>query len=284
MEYCDMSLTTIMVCLTTEEHSGELLAAAVLLARKHDAHLIGTHVMEALMVYPGIAMHLPGPALSTYHSSQMRRAELIEKLFRESTRNENFASEWRLVKTQTATAAERLVEFARTADLVIAAQEDRKSDQFDQHQLLDRMIRNTGRPVLMIPRGYKVEDIGHSALIGWSATREAARAAHDALDVIDLDAEVLILRINSDDTDDLQDHASNELAVMFDRHGRKATTIHKDSGWQGVSSVLNNEALRAGADMIVTGAFGHSRTYDFVIGTVTNDLLRQAELPVLFSK
>ena len=45
-----------------------------------------------------------------------------------------------------------------------------------------------------------------------------------------------------------------------------------------------HEAFESGADMIVTGAFGHSRVYDFVIGAVTRDLLHNAELPVLYSK
>ena len=42
--------------------------------------------------------------------------------------------------------------------------------------------------------------------------------------------------------------------------------------------------MERGADLIVTGAFGHSRLYDFVIGAVTLDLMKDAECPVLFSR
>jgi nucleotide-binding universal stress UspA family protein len=64
----------------------------------------------------------------------------------------------------------------------------------------------------------------------------------------------------------------------------KATLAYRESTGDGVAAVLNTVAFETGADLIVTGAFGHSKAYDFVIGATTYALLNSAKLPVLFSK
>ena len=82
----------------------------------------------------------------------------------------------------------------------------------------------------------------------------------------------------------LTDHAANDLAAALARHGLQVKVVHRDKDGDKVADVLNHEAFEMGADMVVSGAFGHSRVYDFVIGAATRALLKGAKLPVLFSK
>ena len=74
------------------------------------------------------------------------------------------------------------------------------------------------------------------------------------------------------------------MAAALDRHGFKAEVVQRSKSSAKVTEILEREALERGADLIVTGAFGHSRIYDFVIGAVTLDLMRTAKVPVLFSR
>ena len=60
--------------------------------------------------------------------------------------------------------------------------------------------------------------------------------------------------------------------------------MHRDKDGEKIADVLGHEAFEMGADMMATGAFGHSRAYDFVIGAATRSLLSDAKLPVMFSK
>ena len=280
-----MSIKTILVCLTTETSAGPLMAVAAGLARQHNAHLIGLHTIEALMVYPGIAMHVPGPAFATFNASQTEHAEAIRKIFDQHCKAEDFVSEWRLVKAESLTAADRIVESARAADLVVMAQADRDSDRADQSHIQQRLIRESGRPVLVVPLDGEPGEIGRNVVIGYSATREASRAAHDALDLMNETSEAHILRIASGSASDLADYAANELAASYARHGVKTNVVHREqAAGKSVSEMLLQEAFERGADLIVTGAFGHSRVYDFVIGAATRDLLRDADRPVLFCK
>lgn len=279
-----MSLKTILVCLTTPEHADTLMKAAVPLARKHNAHLVGLHTIEALLVYPGIAMHIPEPAFASFNESQKEQATAIKAVFTKHTKNEDFPSEYRLVRAEAVSAAERMIESARAADLVIMAREDKSADRHDQRHAQVQMIRNSGRPVLVVPPDYDGPEIGAHVLLGWSDTREATRAAHDALQVADAGAPVTVLRVGGPSKDLLGDSDGIEIAEMFARHGFKPTLEQRDADGHSIAHVLDQVAFAKGADLIVTGAFGHSVTYDFVIGATTHALLRESDYPVMFSK
>lgn len=275
-------MKTILACLTNEEHTDDILSAAIPLARKHLAHLIGLHTIEALVVYPGVAMHVPDMVYANYDDSQATTSKAIEKVFEDRVKVEDFVSEWRSVRSQSMTAADRMVEAARTADLVIMAQADIATDRIDQHHAQEVVIRRSGRPVLHVPSGYRGEVLGKSVVLGWSPTREAARAVHDAIPLMEEGADVAIVSVTGGSGYEAE--GATELARALDRHGFSPEVVKRPSEHSDIASILEREAMERGADMIVTGAFGHSRAYDFVIGAVTLELMRSASLPVLFSR
>lgn len=279
-----MTLRTILVCLTTQAHASTLMKVAVPLARRHNAHLIGLHTVEALMVYPGIAMHVPEPAFAAFNASQQEQADAIEAVFRHHTQSEMFPSEWRLLQAESTTATDRMVESARAADVVIMSHEDKDADRYDQRNVQVQVIRESGRPAIVVPLDYDGPPVGKNILLGWSDTKEATRAAHDLVPMAAKDAEITILRVTSERRDALTDSTVLDLAETFDRHGLKTRVQYQESSHKEVASTLMQSAFEIGADLIVTGAFGHSRAYDAVIGAVSHTLLRSATVPVLFSK
>lgn len=279
-----MTVRTILICLTDEASADSLMHAATALARRHNAHLIGLHTVEALMVYPGIAMHIPDTVFESYGASQMEQSKAIKAIFERHTHAEDFVSEWRLLKSESETAAERIVESARCVDIVLMAAAKADGDGSAHLHLIETVIRDAGRPVIVVPPGFDADTLGQSILIGWNGTREATRAAHDALSVLQNGDTAHILRVNDSSFDADRDATSADLAAGFTRHGIETTLVHKVWDKPGVAAALNKEAFEKGADMIAVGAFGHSRAYDFVIGAATRDLLRKTEVPVMFSR
>lgn len=279
-----MPLKTLLVCLTTLDHADTLMKLAVPLARKNNAHLVGLHTLEALLVYPGIAMHVPDSVFSAFNEAQNEESEKIKAVFAKHTESEDFPSEYRLLRTQGTSAGVRIVESARAADLVIMPAEDKDADRVDQRNVQVQVIRESGRPVIVVPHGYDGAEIGKNILLGWSDTREAARASHDMLIVSDDDAHVTVLRVGSPTKDALADSDAIDLTEMLCRHGLTTTMEVRSPVGDSIAEVLNKVAFERGSDLIVTGALGHSRAYDFVIGATTHSLLRDAKLPVLFSK
>ncbi len=279
-----MTPKTILVCLTTPDHAATLLKVAVPLARKHGAHLIGLHTVEALVVYPGIAMHIPEPAFAAFNESQRQESDAIKGVFSKHTEHEDFVSEFRLLRAEAESATVRMIESARAADLVIMAQEDKNADRYDQRNAQALVIRESGRPVIVVPLDYEGPDIGQNIVLGWSDTREAARAAHDMLDIADPGAELTVLRVGPAKKDVLKDDDAIDMSEMFARHGVKPTLEHREAAGNSIAEVLGAVAFEKGADLIVTGAFGHSKAYDFVIGATTYTLLKEQKIPILFSK
>ena len=114
-----MSIKTILACLTSDSSADAVMTAACALARRHDAHLIGLRTIEALMVYPGIAMHIPDSVHDDYGFSQLEQTQALKAIFEKHTHAEQFVSEWRMIKTGMAMAADRIVESAGSADIVV---------------------------------------------------------------------------------------------------------------------------------------------------------------------
>lgn len=279
-----MTVKTILVCLTTKEHAPALLRAAVPLARRHGAHLVGLHTLEALEVYPGIAMHVTAEMFSAFNATQKEEAEAIKAIFDDHTANEDFVTEYRLIQAQSSTASDRMVESARAADLVIMAHGDRAVDRYDQRHAQSAVIKQSGRPVIVVPNDFDGTPIGSRILIGWSDTREAARAAHDVLPLAAPEAEITLLRVKTAVSDELKDADLLDLSTSLARHGHKVDVRHTETAGTGIPGVLLKTAFETGADLIATGAYGHSIAYDFAVGATTSALLKSAETPVLFSK
>lgn len=275
---------TILTCLTTPDHAETLLKVAVPLARKHNAHLIGLHTIKALIVYPGMSMYATPETYIAFDEGQKAYSQAISDIFSHYTRNEDFVSEFRHVRAEPLPATEHMIESARAADLVIMSQEDKNTDRVDQRHAQEQVIRESGRPVIVVPLGYDGPEIGQNILLGWSETREATRAAHDMLNIADDHAAVTVLGIHNAAKDVLRDAIALDLTAFYSRHGLTATLEHRAALGEGIPEVLNTVAFEKGADLIVTGAFGHSKTYDFVIGATTFGLLETLKIPVLFSK
>ena len=279
-----MSLKTILACLTTKEHAADVLNVAVPLARRNGAHLVGLHTLQALEVYPGVAVHISEEVISNFRAKQRQEADAIEAVFKAHTESEDFVSEYRVVNANASLASERMVESARAADLVIMAHEDKAVDRFDQRRAQADVIRQGGRPVIVVPSGYTGPEIGHRIMLGWSDTREAARAAHDMLMVAAPGAEIDVLRIGAHAEDELRDSDMLDMTAALARHGHKVELRHLEKTGHAIADILLEKAFERGADLVATGAFGHSGVYDFVLGATSKALLRDDNLPVLFSK
>lgn len=279
-----MSFKTILVCLTTEANAERLMKAACHLAGKFDAHLIGLHTRQAMLVHPGVAVHLTPESIQAFHDAQTRQAEQIHEVFKRETAKVTFANEWRLVNADAGSASEQIVEQARRADLVVMSQADPEHDRADQSDIQRDVIQGSGRPVIVIPNIGEYNQFGDKIMIGWSATREATRALHDAIPFVRDHGEATVMWVTHSEKDaDYLGQSAAEVASGLERHGIRTTVTPWQNADIKIGDALLNEASENGADMIVTGAFGHSRFYDFAIGATTTHLLKHMTVPVLFS-
>jgi nucleotide-binding universal stress UspA family protein len=275
-----MGLKDLLVHVDNDPACRSRLDVAVALAAKYGAHLTGLHATGSPGL-PGYAeVELP-PSLREevrHHLEELARQ--AEQRFHERARQRGILGEWRL-DTGDIVGAMRL--HARYADLTVVGQGiDLQGAPHDLAFLPEELALGVGRPVLVVPRYGAFETVGERVLIAWNGSREATRAVHDALPLLKRATEVTVLSIDPEH-DSGSRVPSADIALHLARHGvaaEAASTVGLDIA---VGDVLLSRAADLSADLIVMGAYGHSRVREMVLGGATRHLLHHMTVPVLLS-
>ncbi len=147
--------------------------------------------------------------------------------------------------------------------------------------LIEAALFDSGRPVLIVPPG-RERYVGKRILIAWDGGASAARAVADALPFLKQAEEVEILTVTGE-----KDLAGllpgTDLAPHLARHGVKVTVRNVALGEADVASEIRQAASGFAADLIVCGAYKHSRLREWLLGGVTQSLLQECRLPILMS-
>ena len=277
-----MKLCDILVHIDQSPRALMRLDIAAELARQHGAHLTALQVIDVAL--PVMAMgDGGGGAVIAELMEQMRQSALaagvkLKVAFEAALAREGIMGEWRKVE---GTTQEILALHGRYADLLVLGQDDPESDSAG---LLEAMVFDCGRPVLAIPFAGSFNTIGKRVLVGWNASREASRALHDALPLIAKAETATVFLANP--KRGLGGHGEEpgaDIARHLARHGMKVEVAMAIADDVPDSALLLNHASDMGADLLVMGAYGHSRLREFILGGMTRSLLREMTVPVLLS-
>jgi len=174
----------------------------------------------------------------------------------------------------------RAKEHALCNDLTVV---ERPGGVIEHSELLfEEMLFAAGRPVLLpVPDAKPVERI-EKIVVAWDGSPFAARALGYALGLFEgvKEADVVVVTGEKDLSGMVP---AARIAAHIERRGAKARIVELQCDEDGVSSTIDTHAGKAGADLIVMGAFGRSRLREFVLGGVTRDLTRFSSRPLLLS-
>jgi nucleotide-binding universal stress UspA family protein len=255
-----MAYKDILVFLDPTAEAVERARFAVSLAKTHGARLIGVDVS----------------APPTGKEAESEAA--VTRMFAEATRQAQPAAVF--------VPADKPAEaglFSHCVDLMIAPGPESLAHDAIRPGALDRALLESGVPMLILPPDWTPGPVGDNIVVAWNAGREALRAVHDAMPLLERAKKVTLFAFSS------RPSALRKSAQMLTdhlaAHGVKAEHI---SDWTNTGDLTAVEALFASldtqdADLIVAGAFGHSRLYEGLFGGVSIDLMRQQSLPVLMS-
>ena len=187
--------------------------------------------------------------------------------------------EWRVADGP---RAETVALHARYADLVVINQTDPQST--DASHFADGVLLSVGRPVLLVPYVGGTSGFGRNILVCWNASREASRAVTDALPLLKAAQKVTILSIDGEESRAGHGESpGSDIALYLARHGVNPVVVQTASGSVDVGSVILSRSFDIGADLIVMGAYGHSRAREIVLGGATRTVLQSMTAPVLMS-
>jgi nucleotide-binding universal stress UspA family protein len=268
-----MSYSSLIVYVEADAMPEQRLRLAVSLADKFNARLIG---LSALAVPPPVVADGMVMEESTEVDIELMKAKLADKAswFRGIAGGDQRRLEWRSMLDF---PIEALAGEARGADLVIIGQVKALGSAY---RALDpgNAILKMGRPTLVVPEAVSTLRGEH-----WKDTREARRAMRDALPFLQQATRVTIVEACEPGEQKSALARLNDLARYLIQHriesGPKAILEQKGSGAQQLIRIAQEER----ADLLVTGAYGHSRLGEWIFGGMTRDLLATSPICCLMS-
>jgi nucleotide-binding universal stress UspA family protein len=172
---------------------------------------------------------------------------------------------------------------ARYADLTVLTRPS-AADGDLLEEVIEGVLFHSGRPVLVVPPDWKGGSIGGRVAIAWDASREATRAVADASALMDRAEAVAVLTVDAKPR--LFGHGEapgQNIAAHLTRCGMHVEVRNADSMGREVGATILAEAQAFNADLLVLGAYGHSRLRERVFGGATRDMLRQSAIPMLMA-
>ncbi|MBI2961620.1 MAG: universal stress protein [Betaproteobacteria bacterium] len=275
-----MGYKSILVHMDNSARAAARLEIAVRLARQHDAHLVGLHTLSVFSL-PSYALAEAGNSILDFQRrSAGESAQRAEAQFKKAAEGEGLPSvEWRQSFDD---VLEAVALHARYVDLIVLGQTDPADDGGVAPEFPAMLTLAAGRPVLIIPYVGKFDALGKRALVAWNASRESTRAVTDAIPMLKLADTVNVVAFNPRSPDHGQVPGA-DIGLYLARHGLRVEVSHYRAEDIDAGNQLLSRAADLGSDLIVMGAYGHSRLRETVMGGVTRTILESMTVPVLMS-
>lgn len=275
-----MQLKDIIVCVVGADTAA--LDLAQRLANDNNAYL----ACSAIGVMPTMLLYNEFGAGAAYTSQLNESRAIIEhfwnQLAGDLTRRDP-GIELRRHRTYGTNLESLVAAIARHADLAIIRAPTVDEPQ-PYAQMIEAALLGSGRPVMVAPADWKPGPLGRKIVIGWDASREAARAMHDALLLAASNAEITIVTVDAKPGSlDHGDAPGLDIAAHLARHGLKVELRNEGSLGRSTHEVLTQIATDISADMMVLGGYRHSRLQQVLFGGVTRSMLRAVPLPLLLA-
>ncbi|MGB5708901.1 MAG: universal stress protein [Arenicellales bacterium] len=272
-----MSLADILVHIDGSDKCVHRMKAAHALVESFDVHITGVHAYQLYSYPTHYEVAIPPYVVEQAEAQAKEESIAARAVFDRFSQSWESKFTWISDEGDPATVISK---YAGCHDLVVVSQFDPQAREAYSRELPDRIAFESGRPVLVIPNSGPKETIGQSVLVAWDGSREASRAIHDALPFLNKASKVDIVSVTTAKEVDLP---SADIASHLSRHGISVETQQTDAKGTDVGTVLTSLASESGADLIVMGAYGHSRFRELILGGVTRHVLESMPVPVLMT-
>lgn len=252
--------------------------AAANFALQHDCELTGTFVTPDYLNYAITYDKKPIGMAQKFYEMQKEFDSVAKENFNKITDKVGCKSIW-----QPLTDVSPKIKAAMYTDIIFISQPKTENNVvFNDSELIDDLIINTGLPVIVIPDCWTGETIGSYPLLGWKESREAVSAVRHALPLMKSAKQVDIVTVVKG-LDDQQDLITGvEISAYLSVHGVEckfySITAAKDE-----APSLQRHAKTHDRDLIIVGGYGHSRIREIYLGGVTRHLIQNSNVPVLFA-
>jgi len=264
---------SILAILDRSETAHPVLAAAALAADR-----LGEARIEALHVrHDAREGFMPTEEVMTEQREReiegeaAQRSADLQEIF-EAWRRESGLGDWREATGETAKV---IAEAAAQADLIVIGQAS--AQRGDTQQVMHVALFDARLTTLLVPEAV-VSSLGRNVAVAWKPSEAADRAIDAALPLL-LRAEQVTVLVETEDGD--REAAPVKLLQTLRQAGVPVTVNRFQAGGRQIGEALLAQARAMGADLLVMGAYTHSRLTEFILGGATREVLAAADIPVL---
>ncbi|RVU83529.1 universal stress protein [Leucothrix sargassi] len=276
-----MTIKDIHVHVDNDSACGKRLNVAAHLSEKIDAHLTGIFVNRSFPLPSYEMFPATDDIYDSYEKMLEQKAAAARDTFFQFIDKNNARVSWKSVR---GSFYQALANEARYSDLLILGQPDPSDTDSLNKVLADEIIFTSGRPCLLVPHSSSNAEFGTSPLIAWDGSREASRAIHDALPLLELAGKATIYIVDPEKTDtNFSDLPGAMMSEHLARHGIDVTVQVSRGSSQSSGDAILNHVETFGHDLIVMGAYGHSRWREIVLGGATRTIIKDTNVPVFMS-
>ncbi|MGE0152388.1 MAG: universal stress protein [Reyranellaceae bacterium] len=278
-----MAYKTILVNCDTAPTNDKRVETAAELARGTGAHLVGLFLRSNVVLPAYLEAGISPDLIALQEKRGKELAAKGKAAFDAICSRVGTASEWRDAQGDVYELGSMN---ARYADLVVMGQFDSSlTDPDIVPDLPETVALRAGRPVLILPYiPFRGPLMGGHVMVAWNASREATRAVSDALPFLQAAKTVTVLAVNP--RAGARGHGEDpgaDIALFLARHGVKVTSSFTISDDADPGDVVLSRMADLDVNLLVMGAYGHSRLREMVMGGVTRKILSSMTAPVLMS-
>jgi nucleotide-binding universal stress UspA family protein len=269
-------LRNVLLALDGSPASHVALAAAVAMQRSYGAHLTG------FIAHPRAQgsenTWLPEAILATLKRTTEDAAATIERRFRAATEGLD-AARIHVVPGENASDTS-VAEASRFFDVTLVGIPAEATAATALHP--DRIALLSGRPVIAFPSAPETDRIAKRAMIAWDGSRSAARALSSAVRILETKEAITIVTVGEPPKADAIVPGLDPKTAL-ERQGLSASWRHVPRSHGGVAATILATAAEIGAEVIVMGAYEHSKFREDLFGGVTHDVMAGTDVPVFLA-
>lgn len=280
-----MAYKSILTVLTTAADAALAIGSAARLARAQDAHLdilvLGVDRTQLGYSYIGTGAVLMEVALERAENE----ARETEAAVRAALAAEADGLRWGLeaAVTQLGALTELVAQRARFADIVVLARPYGPGKGNESEAVVEAALFEGRVPVLVLPESGLATATPRRVVLAWNQSAEALAAARQALPLLKAADTVDITVVDPPPHGPERSDPGGMLCQMLVRHGAHAEVSVLARSMPRISEVLARHITDVNADLLVMGAYGHSRFREAILGGATRNMLEKAQVPVLMA-
>lgn len=280
-------MKTILVPFYDDDIAQSALGASWLVAERFKSYVEALFVMRPPQIFDGEGIALAGSYMTQLKDEERRLAESAHKRFQSviesrgvsvvdvATEADGVTAGWRETE---GLEGQVVGDYGRLFDLIIIGR-NFGQPWIDWSVMCEAALFETGRPVL-VAAAETPSSIGERVVVAWNGSTETARCIALSMPFLERADSVLVLTVEGWQ---VPGPGGDQVTAHLRRNGISASAKHVDSGSRSVGEAILDETKEFNADLIVKGAYTHSRLRQLVFGGATRHLLHNTPIPLFMA-